>query len=997
MRILWVICAVGFSLAFPAWLEAATLHVDGVNGDDARSGLSLANAWRTIQHAADVVNPGDTVLIEPGVYFEHVAVTRTGTAAQPIRFRAAGPGVIVSGAQPAIRAGQTAWAVESGAPNLYSTSHPALTAEPATVLADGVDLFAYPTLGELQTFTAADARTSGLPAPGPLAGFAFANGKLYVRLNARYGSQNPATHSMKVSPPRAGGYRGDVIQSPTDYNWSVQTATAAYVILDGFTFESPGYAGVWIQFGNVTVRNCTFLGCRTGVRGWGAAESQPLATQISADVIVQGCEFSQYPAWQDMLDVVATAEALTPTEQAALPTFFWWTRKGGPRTSEIGLTTSAGLRWKILGNYIHDTIDGLSFLAVGWSDQCEIAYNRFEKLIDNAIETENHAQHLRAHHNFVRDVFEPFSYQPNAGAPYPASIWFYRNIVTLTPEGTGFFKKPILKWVPSCCKIKPSGSTFNGVGLDGLIFFNNTLHFPSGNLLSLNTAGASAGSVKFFNNIVIADQLQTEVTSPSFTGYTFVRNCVAPATAGQPGPGSIAAGASGHSYASAASLGLKNIAATAFAPVAGSPAIGSGAVHADLPGSSVDAGALPVAPQFQRFDEWRFHYFYDHLFDPAVSAAADDPEGDTLGNVLECLLSRDPLRCDIAGATAASLAAGRLQLDFTHRQPLPEDVAWSVEASGDLIAWASGSGVTETLAPTAAGSGLQTEHVRDLTGTPLRALRLRATQLDLPPGPVPIFDTPPTSNVGNLIIDGFTDGGRSNGADAADAAWFTILPPSGGTQPALSIVDDTAGLGSGNALFINNVTAQSQSKTIVASYVKETLATAGDKLTLSFDFRFGFIAANDVANHFRFGLYDDNGKPYTADNQFIVPPASSGYMASINFGAIGSVPALLREAGTGSTINADNDIVTVGNFGATAFAVPASAVKYSAILTLTKTAGGVSFHLQLLNSTGTSLLDQTVTDPAPQTTSNLLIFSTSQSEADYYLDNVLLNFTPAGG
>lgn len=997
MRVLAAICAVGFSFAFAPRLEAATLHVDAANGDNARSGLSLADAWRTIQHAADAVNPGDTVLVAPGVYFEHVILTRTGTAAQPIRFRAAGPGVIVSGAHTAIRAGQTAWTAESGAPDLYSTSHPTLTAEPATVLADGVDLFPYPTLGELQTFTVADAVTTGLPAPGPLAGFAFSNGKLYVRLNARYGSQDPAARVMKISPPRAGGYRGDVIQSPADCNWSVQTATAAHVVLDGFTFESPGYAGVWIHFGNVTVRNCTFLGCRTGVRGWGAAESQPLATQISADVIVQGCEFSQYPAWQDMLDVVATAEALTPAAQAALPAFFWWSRKGGQRTSEIGLTTAAGLRWKILGNYIHDTIDGLSFLAVGWSDQCEIAYNRFEKLIDNAIEAENHAQHLRAHHNFVRDVFEPLSYQPNAGPPYPASVWFYRNIVTLTPEATAFFKKPILKWVPGCCKIKPSGSSFNGVGLDGLIFFNNTLHFPSGSLMSVSTAGTNAVSVKFFNNIIIADQLQADLPSPAFPGYTFARNCVAPATAGQPGPGSFVAGADGHSYTSASALGLQNIADTAFALATDSPAIGSGAVYSSLPGSSVDAGALPVAPQFQRFDEWRFHFFYDHLFDPALSAAAGDPDGDALGNVLECLLARDPLHGDLGGATTASLAAGRLQLDFTHRQPLPDDVAWSVEASGDLAAWASGAGVTETLPPTAGGTGLQTEHVRDLTSASARSLRVRANQVDVPPGPVPIFDPPPPSNLGDIIIDGFTDGARSNGADAADAAWFTILPPSGGTQPVLSIVNDTAGLGSGNALSINNVAAQSQSKTIVAPYVKETLATAGDRLTLSFDFRFGVIAANDAANYFRFGFYDDNGKPYSADNQFIVPPASSGYMASINFGTIGNVPSLLREAGTGSTVNADDDIVTVGNFGAAVFAVPASAVKYSAVLTLTKTAGGISFRLQVLNAAGTPLLDQTVTDPAAQTTSNLLIFSTSQSEADYYLDNVILNFTPAGG
>ncbi len=40
--------------------------------------------------------------------------------------------------------------------------------------------------------------------------------------------------------------------------------------------------------------------------------------------------------------------------------------------------------------------------------------------------------------------------------------------------------------------------------------------------------------------------------------------------------------------------------------------------------------------------------------------------------------------------------------------------------------------------------------------------------------------------------------------------------------------------------------------------------------------------------------------------------------------------------------------------------------------------------------------DQTVTDPTPLTTFNQVIFSTSQSEADYVLDNVTVNFTPSG-
>ena len=993
MKVTAVALALALGLAFRAGLSAATLYVDGTNGNDAQSGLTLASAWRTIQHAAAVVNPGDTVLIQPGVYFEQVLLTRTGTAVQPITFRATGPGTIVSGANATIRAGQAVWTLESGTPNLYSTPLPA---EPATVLSDGVDLFAYVSLAELQSFT-----FSGTPSvPGPQQGFAFASGKLYVRLNARYGSLLPAAHTMKVSPVRAGGYRGDVIVQPSDYNWSVQTAAPAYVVIDGFTFESPGYAGVWIHYGNVTVRNCRFLGCRTGVRGWAESENLPSAT--SRDVIVQGCEFSQYPAFQDMIDVVAVAESLTPAEQAAIPAFFWWSRKGGQRTSEIGLTTSAGLRWKILGNYIHDTIDGLSFLAIGWSDQCEVAYNHFERLIDNAIEAEQHSQHLRVHHNFVRDAYEPFSYQPDAGQPYPASTWFYRNVVTLTPETTAFWKKPILRWTPGCIKIKPPTSGFTSIALDGLVFFNNTLHYPVGNVFTTNSAGTSAGPIKYYNNLVIADVLLTTPASPTFAATTFSHNIVAPALPGQPGPGAIFAGTGGQTLASAAQMGFEDFASGRLRLAPGSPALGAGVVVAELPGTSTDVGALPFAPQHQRFDQWRFQYFYDHLFEPEISGATADPDADGVANLLECLFARNPRVPDGAGPATPSLEAdGHLVLSFLRRTPLPEDATWKVEASGDLFAWASGAGVTQTLSATPSGPDLTTEHVRDSTalgGTP-RFLRLQATLLDIPPGPVPVLDPPPPT--GDILIDGFTDGNRVNGADAADAAWFLAYPPDNGTVPTLSIVADNAGLGTGNALFVDNVTYnpalpyQSSSKSIISSFPRETLAAVGDKLTLSFNCRFANIAYNQPANYFRFGLYDSHYTPFTADYQYNAP-GHEGCMASVNFGTVGAIPALLKELGYGN-INAGDDISTVGSFGAATFSLLASVPKYSLTLTLTKTAAGVAFRLQILNGSGATLLDQTVTDPSPQTTFNELLFSTSQSEADYYLDNVLINFTPGGG
>lgn len=58
------------------------------DGDNAASGLSRQQAWRTIQHAADQARPGDTILIAGGTYTEAVRLRASGTPGNPITFKA---------------------------------------------------------------------------------------------------------------------------------------------------------------------------------------------------------------------------------------------------------------------------------------------------------------------------------------------------------------------------------------------------------------------------------------------------------------------------------------------------------------------------------------------------------------------------------------------------------------------------------------------------------------------------------------------------------------------------------------------------------------------------------------------------------------------------------------------------------------------------------------------------------------------------------------------
>jgi parallel beta-helix repeat protein len=84
-------------LVLPSVAGAATYHVS-VRGNDAAAGTAAA-PWRSLQHAADALKPGDTAVVGPGTYRERIEVKRGGTAEAPITLTALpGARVVVSGA-----------------------------------------------------------------------------------------------------------------------------------------------------------------------------------------------------------------------------------------------------------------------------------------------------------------------------------------------------------------------------------------------------------------------------------------------------------------------------------------------------------------------------------------------------------------------------------------------------------------------------------------------------------------------------------------------------------------------------------------------------------------------------------------------------------------------------------------------------------------------------------------------------------------------------------
>jgi hypothetical protein len=89
-----VLSSLALLLALAAPASAADRYVKN-GGSDEADGLSLATAWATLNHAANVVNPGDVVHVQNGSY-QGFYLDRSGTAGNPITFVADGPAVQIT-------------------------------------------------------------------------------------------------------------------------------------------------------------------------------------------------------------------------------------------------------------------------------------------------------------------------------------------------------------------------------------------------------------------------------------------------------------------------------------------------------------------------------------------------------------------------------------------------------------------------------------------------------------------------------------------------------------------------------------------------------------------------------------------------------------------------------------------------------------------------------------------------------------------------------------
>jgi len=567
-------------------LQAAVIHVDATAVDDGGTG-GEGSPLQSIQSAVDRAEPGDTVMVRPGIYFESVQIRKRGVTGKPVILKAGefGKGrVLVSGARKDVRLRKVKWELLDKSTGTYRLPHTG--GFPARMLYDGIDLFPYPSLETLQAFQNPMAPVAR---PRPRHGYTYdeAAGFLYVRLHpdGKYGSTDPNEHDVAIAPMVAGGFDGTLIRKPADYTMGVLAEGAAHVVIDGFTFETPAVAGVYAEASDVLVRNCWFRGCRTGVSGnyeeeffdpakgyefFNLKHSPQLLNTCSARVVIENCDFTQEPC---LADVVEGYESL-PDETDALVlkrggfskkggVYALWNRKdsynGGLPSEqfkyEIGIANRIGRDWIIRGNFIHDVFEGMSCHAVSGSEGLQVLDNVIQDASDNAIEVEDHASGMVVKGNVFRNCFDTVSYQPLRGEPWPTGTVIAENLIYNAEDDfyarkgipNSMFKWGITgkNWDLPLMKDHPKDVTLpnGGVQIQG-----NAIFSPDG-LLIKNVNSVKIAGFHMHDNVIVAESLIGNRPERDLQVWAalmnFAGNCCAPDHIGNAGPGALTAGPNG--------------------------------------------------------------------------------------------------------------------------------------------------------------------------------------------------------------------------------------------------------------------------------------------------------------------------------------------------------------------------------------------------------------------------------------------------------------------
>ncbi|HVM58970.1 MAG TPA: right-handed parallel beta-helix repeat-containing protein, partial [Candidatus Paceibacterota bacterium] len=235
-------------LSIPASAAAATYYV-ATNGSDSNSGTSVSSPFKTMQHAADLTNPGDTVYVRGGTYTfsgssDALTISRSGDASGVITYAA------YPGETPVIQFGGGAW-------------------EGINIRASYIDVNGFTVIGPAQSY--ASKGWAGTNSPGTssgtgneaciVAGYYNASGPFYTHITVE---NNTVSYCSETGIQALhADYLTIKNNIAHDNSWYSPYAGSGISVYE--TYNSDSNTGTKISItGNITYNNIEYVGLQGG-------------------------------------------------------------------------------------------------------------------------------------------------------------------------------------------------------------------------------------------------------------------------------------------------------------------------------------------------------------------------------------------------------------------------------------------------------------------------------------------------------------------------------------------------------------------------------------------------------------------------------------------------------------------------------------------------------------------------------------------------------------
>ena len=424
-----IITLTGPPLEEPPIVDDFTLFVDkdSVNGpcsdEYSRGQNSLSKPWCTIQRAADLVEPGDTVRVERGVYDEYVSITRSGTSDDPIVFSGVrdADGGWLTGIRGGVLASNWVLAPEID-PDGYGVYKTELGFRPYAMMADGRRIMhLYPSNNDWLAFAPDQmGRDPALYWDGIDGTFGYntATGETYVRFRD---GDDPNGMTIYAAPGGWASSSGMLVRDASD------VVLRDFEIMNtqyGVTIAGSGSRDVVVEHNRI-VNSQSMIEIRDSARD----------ARVRHNLLVNHWLSDEYSQGQWGGNLVRQGHDETTSYQLAVQAHLYATPKDDMFRG-FAIEARSGSGHELYNNTILDSYFGIS---IGNSQDVRAHGNRIVNASSVGFVVQPGAMNTSIHHNEIRNVNIPLRLQTIHGTS-PRSVYFYNNKMISRPRaGSGTY------------------------------------------------------------------------------------------------------------------------------------------------------------------------------------------------------------------------------------------------------------------------------------------------------------------------------------------------------------------------------------------------------------------------------------------------------------------------------------------------------------------------------------------------------------------------------